>query len=653
MDKKAPTASVSTLQFEPAPAPARYDTPPEAADAPHRIHLQRSPHHPESFRSRLDHRSTNEKKSDNTTQRQDDDPRNTDDNKKHMQLWRNLSSIRLLLSSYAACLVFSVLYCLFIWHVLILGRPQVGGVLFDASTSNLLVSVFSQVFALLADALICGLLDVLRAALAGREGGTSASSFFGISGATGWMSVFRLATLIQHTVRATFDYYFRPGSVSTAVYAGLVPIDIRLLQNVRSADLWIYFQSFTSILLGHPRYSVPFSLGSSSCVAGDSNCAAPSYLLPGGLEMARQVSPHLNLTVFHGGIFDDADVINVDRSRGMVLNFETVPLDYAFDWPNQCLYAGTQINDSVQICAAQAGESVIAGWTSCPQSIFDAHACDTNTSWKHAPMPWTTKMTAFFQPTSVTYDRKNGSIISARPHPIPVPRIPVPLSAPDYLTLYRKILVYTDEDDKNNCQKFDQSCSLATAKINSITYDIAWLHRTYQVSFPDQADAPVAYLRNFLAVPLQFGVVAVEYANYTQDANLLKAFFGGDGLPLPEEMRTLAVGGSSASMLVIQEWTGWAFIGGAVVMLILVTAGMAWVLGQPVRVIGGSGIPEIDILRFGGEGEGTGVGGLPGSRLEDNVSGWRLAAALRGWGVVSVRGERMGLVAVPRGRNAA
>jgi len=118
--------------------------------------------------------------------------------KKHTQqprLWRNASSIAWLLTSFLACVLFSFLYCLFIYHVLIRKQPRVGGVLFDAPTSNLLISIFSQFFAILSDSMICGLLDTLRAALASREGGTSASAFFGISAATSWLSVFRLASV--------------------------------------------------------------------------------------------------------------------------------------------------------------------------------------------------------------------------------------------------------------------------------------------------------------------------------------------------------------------------------------------------------------------------------------------------------------------------
>ncbi|KAK0730930.1 hypothetical protein B0H67DRAFT_563305 [Lasiosphaeris hirsuta] len=593
------------------------------------------------------------------------------------QIWRNLSSVPLLLSSFLTCLIFSLLYCLFIYHVLIRQHPQVGGVLFDGPTSNLLISIFSQVFALLSESMIRGLLDTLRTTLADREKGTSASAFFGISAATGWLSVFRIASvdafrdvwcdlrllvpalgLLFGSIlkfQATFDYYFSSSDIKTPVYAGLVPIDIRLLSNIRTTDLWVYFQSFTSILLAHPRYSVPFPL--QQC---DGNCTA--FLMPGGLEMLRQVSPHLNLTAFHGGIFDNVEVIRVEDSRGITLVYERMDPKFEFDWSRECIYPGEQLKDGVQLCLKQDGKSVIAGWTSCPQQIFDFHECSKNTSWTGTPMEWTTKMTAYFQFATVTYNRNNGSIVDIKPSPAGLSD-QITLSAADYITLFSRLLIPSP----------GETDALVTTKINSIIYDLTWLHRTYQVSFPDQKDTPTSYLRNFLAVPLQFAVVATSFANYSIDPDTLKAFFGGDGLPLPEVMRTVAVGGKSTTMLLIKEWTGWAFIGGAIAMLLVTTGGIVWVLSRPVKVVGRIGIPELDILRVGGwdRGEENGVerGGqtktwageptsrgltdLPGGtvgRDQCDASSWKLAAALKYWRVVSVKGDGgadAALIAVP------
>lgn len=405
--------------------------------------------------------------------------------------------------------------------------------------------------------------------------------------------------LTVDSVQATFDYYFSPNEVSTPVYAGLVPIEIRLLRMIRTADLWVYFQSFTSILLSHPRYAVPFPTDYCS----GSNCI--SVLLPGGLEMVRQVSPALNLTVFNGGIFDKTEAIRVEASRGMALAFERVSPDFSFDWSKDCIYPGAQLDDGVQLCVQQSGNAIIAGWTSCPQAIFDSKQCTTKRNqWAGKPMDWTTKLTARFQSVTVTYDRNNGSIVDAKAvFSSPSPSSPspqsssreeniIPLSAADYLTLFKQILIPPPPESNR---------TLEITKINSITYDLTWLHRTYQVSFPDQKDTPLSYLRNFLAVPLQFGVVATAFANYSTDPLTLGFILGGKTLPLPEEMRTVAIGGRSTSLLVIRAWTGWTFIAGTAGMLAACVGGIGWLMMRRVRVFGTTGIPELDILRVAGQ----------------------------------------------------
>jgi hypothetical protein len=289
-------------------------------------------------------------------------------------------------------------------------------------------------------------------------------------------------------------------------------------------------------------------------------------------------------------------------------------------------------------------------------------------------MEWTTKMTAHYHYATATYDRLNGSLIDVQPIAPPASAnqtllaSPIPLSAPDYRTLYSKLLVPIN----------GSSNALERTKIDSFTYDLIWLHRTYQVSFPDQEDAPLSYLQNFLAVPIQFGIVAMEFANYTQDPELLKVFFGPQGLPLPDDMITVAVGGRSTSRLLIQEWTGWAFIAGTVAMLLLAGGGIWWLLSRPTPVLGSSGIPELDILRAGGwdgpdshgqqrRGSGGGQGftdrrgdgrmvvhlpeGVAALTRRETTSGWRMASSLRDWGIVAVnqgRDEGPTLVAVQK-----
>ncbi|KAK3386865.1 hypothetical protein B0H63DRAFT_141637 [Podospora didyma] len=583
-------------------------------------------------------------------------------------LRRNLKPIKSLISSFFVYLIFTILYALFIYSVLIKKNPQVGALLLDASTANLLISVFSQVFVIASDALICGLLDSLRTALAGRARGTSASAFFGIGAATAWPSVFWLALvnrfrdiwcnfrvllpilgLVFGSVlkfQATFDYHFAPGPIRVPVYAGVIPMDTRLIEAVRTGDLWVYFQSFTATFLENPRYAAPYALG--PC---DGSGACRAALLPGGLELARQVSPNLNLTVFHGGIFNNVEAIRIERSRGVALTYETPVNGSVFNWAQDCMIAGEQMGDGVQLCVRQEGESVIAGWTSCPELIFQAKQCSLNRSWMNQPMEWSTKMTAFKQFTTVTYDRTNGTIIDVKATPDPNPQH-MPLDATDYRRIWNKILLLPKDNTSTT--------PLIQTKVNSILYDLTWLHRTYQVSFPDQKQTPVNYLHNFLAVPLQFSIVAHEFVNYTHP--LIAQVLGG--LPLPEEMQTVAVSGWSSSRLIIQEWTGWVFISGSVAVLVSAMVCIVWIATRPDPLFSTTGVPELDILRVteregGGGQHGYGViddmpvrntsssvargrqpgnlTTLPNGRVSRGVpSGWRLALSLRHWRIRAV-----------------
>jgi hypothetical protein len=90
--------------------------------------------------------------------------------------------------------IFTILYSSFIYQVLIQGDPKIGNCVFDASLTNLLLSIFSQLYTMLLLFMVQGLLDALRWSLTMRAGraGTSASNFFQLSPATDWLSVLSL-----------------------------------------------------------------------------------------------------------------------------------------------------------------------------------------------------------------------------------------------------------------------------------------------------------------------------------------------------------------------------------------------------------------------------------------------------------------------------
>lgn len=107
------------------------------------------------------------------------------------RLRQNALAIKNILFTFFVWLIFTVLYCVFVYYILLNGVVEVGTARFDASTANLLVSIFSQIFVILADMVVRGLLSALRLALA-TNGDASLITFLGISSSTDWFSVLKI-----------------------------------------------------------------------------------------------------------------------------------------------------------------------------------------------------------------------------------------------------------------------------------------------------------------------------------------------------------------------------------------------------------------------------------------------------------------------------
>ena len=115
----------------------------------------------------------------------------------------------------------------------------------------------------------------------------------------------------------------------------------------------IYFVSWTSSLLGDPKYAVAVS--DSTC---GGNCT--SYFLPSGIETARRVSGYLNQTLLEGGLFQGGDAIKISNAPGL-LDFMALGSTFSFDLENECHVYGTQMNDSLQLCIRQVDSSIAVG----------------------------------------------------------------------------------------------------------------------------------------------------------------------------------------------------------------------------------------------------------------------------------------------------
>jgi hypothetical protein len=133
--------------------------------------------------------------------------------------------------------------------------------------------------------------------------------------------------------------------------------------------------------------------------------------------------------------------------------------------------------------------------------------------------------------------------------------------------------------------------------INALAFALTWSHRNYGEVFPDDKSTLANLLHNFLAIPLQFTVTAVQWSNYSVVGKGLEVPSGMDAVfSLPNEMITRATSGSMSQRLVIQNWAGGLFIAATFALLLLVLYGIGRVLRlrEPLPIT--SGIGDIDIM---------------------------------------------------------
>lgn len=138
------------------------------------------------------------------------------------------------------------------------------------------------------------------------------------------------------------------------VYAGLTPLDNRVLSLAKAAELTLYFQTQTASLLDNGKYATSFPLG-------DCNGGCRSIFLPGGIEIARLALMELNHTLFDGNQFDNAETISIFQAPGTLLTFQNLESDFPFNRILDCVYAGQMINDTLQLCVRQVDDSIAVG----------------------------------------------------------------------------------------------------------------------------------------------------------------------------------------------------------------------------------------------------------------------------------------------------
>jgi hypothetical protein len=186
-------------------------------------------------------------------------------------------------------------------------------------------------------------------------------------------------------------------------------------------------------------------------------------------------------------------------------------------------------------------------------------------------------MTVYKQFTTASYDRQNSSIIDVQMTSEPEPMF---LNATEYLAIAKRVLIPRSSESE-----------VDSTNINALNYFLTWAHRTYRYSFPDDRNTLVTTLHNFLAVPLQFTVTAIQFSNYTAGQLGLGSF------PMPNDTITVATSGRSSSRLFIQPWAGWLFIAGNLALLVFVFGGILFMLLQETKLPQTTGVEELDFAR--------------------------------------------------------
>lgn len=154
-------------------------------------------------------------------------------------------------------------------------------------------------------------------------------------------------------VHANFVYLFPPTNNLRQVFAGLAPMDKRVLDYVPTSVMCIYFIAWVPSILDVSKYVTGIS--ADGCTG---NCT--SFFLPGGLETARILGADMNATLLEGGIFNNTDAVLLYNAPGFVMEFSVPDDGFAFSLENDCQLYGIR-GDAVQICITSKNSTLMVG----------------------------------------------------------------------------------------------------------------------------------------------------------------------------------------------------------------------------------------------------------------------------------------------------
>jgi len=224
-------------------------------------------------------------------------------------------------------------------------------------------------------------------------------------------------------------------------------------------------------------------------------------------------------------------------------------------------------------------------------------------------------MTRYKRYATVSYNGNDFTIVNVEPTS---PLHPEPLNVTTYLAAFQKLFIppppFTADISTSNT-----ATPIEAHIVNALTYGITWLIRLYDDMFPDDMQTPLSHLRNFLAIPHQFMVTCLQYANYSVTPELARVLGKEGRFSLPSVMQTFASRGVSTTRFLGVRWVVWVYIASVAGVLVVIGA---MIVGMALREDGipaSTGFVEVDLAaRFQGRGDDGQLGGF-----EDGLDGLR------------------------------
>ena len=145
------------------------------------------------------------------------------------------------------------------------------------------------------------------------------------------------------SVRAGLIYEISTFGEAIQVWAGLAEWNPDVLTHIPTSVMAIYFLAWTPSLLGVPQFV--------STLPSSNNCTnqCDTYILPGGIEIARLWGANLNETLLEQEYFNQSDVLQIYNAPGIVIEFEQPIQNTQFD-PSECELYGPIRGDAINIC---------------------------------------------------------------------------------------------------------------------------------------------------------------------------------------------------------------------------------------------------------------------------------------------------------------